>query len=87
MSQLHDISTGDDGALHIKIRKSDGGWHRTSIPPGHPTDVQMAVVNAHLQQLGCTPLGGGDLRKVEAATRAKHTPAVVEAFKRRMEDR
>ena len=53
--------------------------HRTSIEPGCDVDAQMAIVNLHLQAMGCATVENYQQLKDHVAL--AHTEEVVAAFK------
>lgn len=79
MSTIESITTLADGTVFVRFLKSDGGWHRTSIPPGVDTDTQMAAVNAHLKAMGCAECS--DLKELKDHVTAAHTKEVVAKFR------
>jgi hypothetical protein len=40
------------GVVLVRIKKSDGGWHRTTFVAGADVDRQMTAINADLQRMG-----------------------------------
>lgn len=75
------IQINDDGTLHVRIRKSDGGWHRTVIPPGTDPVAQMAAVNRHLAQMGCKVVPAAGIAAVCEKCAELHAPERVAAFR------
>jgi hypothetical protein len=61
-------------------------WHRTSIEPGTSIDDQMAAVNAHLQQMGKSPVALEKLAEIKQVASIMHTPAVVAEHKQKQEE-
>jgi len=49
-------------------------WHRTMIPPGGDVDAQLAVVNAHLIQMGEQPVDAAGIAKIKAHAQTAWTP-------------
>lgn len=65
MSTINQIVKATDGTIMVRILKSSGGWHRTSIPPDVDIDAQMIAVNTDLERLGCTPVS--DIQAIKDA--------------------
>lgn len=76
IDRLYDV----DGTVHVRIIKSDGGYHRTTIAPGVDPDLQMALVNAHLQSMGVDQVIPEDIGRVRARCAEVHTPERIAAF-------
>lgn len=56
-------------------------YHRTVVEPGVDVAAQMAVVNAHLQAMGCAPCQ--DYKRLSDHVAVAQTPDVVAAFRSR----
>lgn len=79
-----------NGTIQLRIAKElvddDGtiltsSWHRTSLPPGHDIDAQMAAVNAHLTQgLGFPSVSASDIDRVKTLAAPAWTDDVVQAY-------
>lgn len=86
---LDQIEIRGDGTINVRFDKQvvDAGdilareWHRTSFAPGDDIDAQMAVVNAHLAQLGYPSVV--DLSAIKAHAKVAWTKQIVAAFRER----
>lgn len=85
---IDQIEVTRDGYLNLRMAKEviddDGetvissGWHRTTMPPGHDIDAQMAVVNKHLEEgLKCKPVAPDEIARVKALAPVVWTAAVI----------
>lgn len=45
-------------------KEIDCKWHRTAVDPSALAEEQMAVVNAHLQEMGLPPVSDEDIAKL-----------------------
>ena len=67
-SILQPVGISDNKTLmiHILKQKADGEIrnHRSSIPPLHDVEQQMAAVNAHLAQDGYAPISDAEIASI-----------------------
>ena len=54
-------------------------WHRSVVEPGGDVEAQMAVVNAHLVQMGEAEVDAAGIAKIKAQAQAAWTPEVLGA--------
>ena len=59
-------------------------YHRTSFPPGIDYDGQIALVEAHLAEMGAGAIPDGEWDRLKGAIELVHTPQVVEAYRAKM---
>ena len=78
MSTIDRIKTQPNGIIEVRILKSDGGWHRTTVEPGTDADEQMAAVNTHLVKMGQAQCV--DYAAVTAKVAEVQTEKVVQDF-------
>lgn len=72
---LDALEFGPDGLVSVRLRKQvvfegevlKDEFHRTVIPHGTDAAKQMGLVNAHLEQMGYSPVPDGDIAVVVAA--------------------
>lgn len=53
---IDQITIDADGVISVRLRKSDGEFHRTTLPPGIDVTQQMELVSAHLASMGVAPI-------------------------------
>lgn len=74
MTKINLIQIEDDGTMLIRYKKSDGTYHRTSIPAGIDAERQMDEVDTDLLRRGETRVtvdGRELLTKAVAIARAQ----------------
>jgi hypothetical protein len=55
-------------------------YHRTALEPGVGLDLQMALVNEHLGQMGYPPVPAADVERIRRIVEVEHTPSRITAF-------
>lgn len=83
-----------DGTINVRMAKEvvddDGtviasAWHRTSFPPGHDIDAQMAAVSKNLvDDLGYPAIQNSCIARVKVASAAYWTPEIVAAHQAKL---
>lgn len=92
-TSVNQIEVTENGTVQIRFaidlvedgKVIDRKWHRTSCPPGHDIEAQIAAVNAHLTAMGKEKVKTADVVKIRAHTDVAWTPEVIEAHKARVE--
>jgi hypothetical protein len=82
------LSILPDGVLQLRLDKQiveDGNvlsssFHRTVIEPGVDLAAQIALVNEHLQEMGCAPVGLDVVERISKIVAAEHGEDVVKAY-------
>lgn len=81
MTTINHIKTASNGTLEIRMKKSDGGWHRTVLEPGTPANEQLAMVNKHLKHIGITEIASDEWQKVRDVASKSHTAKVIQDYR------
>ena len=83
----------ENGTVQVRLllQDDDGvalkrAWHRTSLPPETPVDLQMAAVNAHLADMGWPSISAADIETIKAACVEDWTPEIITAYRAIMAD-
>lgn len=86
---LDQIEVTKDGHIQIRMRKQvidgdsvfDFGFHRTFVECGGDVDKQMALVNAHLAQMGFGVISAKEIAEIKQHAQIAFTPDRIQAFK------
>jgi hypothetical protein len=77
-----------DGVLQLRFDKQiveDGNvlsssFHRTVVEPGGDLEAQIALVNEHLKEMGCAPVGPEVVDRISRIVAAEHGEEVIKAY-------
>lgn len=91
-TEINQIEITRDGYVQIRIAlmimdgttEVSNKWHRTMCLPGSDIDIQFALVDSHLTQMGYPVTPQEDIDRVKALAAAAWTPDVVSAFQELM---
>jgi hypothetical protein len=90
---LSQLEVQPDGTIQVRLDKQvveddnvlSREYHRTVLPPGIEVDQQMALVNAHLEQMGWPPVETEALSRIKRIVGVEHTSGVKRAYQERLE--
>lgn len=88
MTVLDQIECTGAGVVQIRFNKLllENGvvlasqYHRCSLAPGENVDAVIAVVNAHLEQMGAAKVEDSEWGRVRKVVAAYHTPELIAAY-------
>ncbi len=82
-----------DGTINVRLAKEvvdetgevlSVGWHRTSLPPGHDIDAQMAAINQNLvNELKFPAVELVCIERTKVAATAFWTPDVLAEYRKK----